>query len=362
MDPTALGFVVAALSAVANGSFAVIFKTKRVASVNLDPILFQFYNTCGVFLSCWLVVPFLYANKEFTQNEAAGIVMTFQPLAMVSGALFVMSTVFSFLAVPLLGVALAQGVWGGAAILVALSWGVLVFGDQVSLVLAIFSLVMLLAGVSGIALCEGLGARLSQGWGHPPLEQEGHLSRKGLLDGEEPYAELGANLSQDSPSLSPVPPTKPKSAYGRGLLCAACVGLCGGSTLAPMHYIGADGSGLVFLPSFGAGAILASPLVCLLWFAYFRYRPPLHLSQTLLPGMLSGFIWNIGNIMSIWAIPRIGFAIALPLLQTALFVAGLWGIVVFREIRAPAAIAVFFFCGALLLVGASMLSMSRVPS
>lgn len=47
----------------------------------------------------------------------------FPPLGMVAGALFVLSVTFSFAAIPFIGLAMAQGVWGGSAILVAWIWG-----------------------------------------------------------------------------------------------------------------------------------------------------------------------------------------------------------------------------------------------
>lgn len=48
-----------------------------------------------------------------------------------AGALFVAATAFSFVAIPLIGVSLAQGIWGGCAILVSCFWGVVVFGNKI---------------------------------------------------------------------------------------------------------------------------------------------------------------------------------------------------------------------------------------
>ena len=58
----AIGYFAAVLSAAFNGSFAAVFKTKRVAAANLDPLLFQLYVSVGVFCSSWLVLPFLSYN------------------------------------------------------------------------------------------------------------------------------------------------------------------------------------------------------------------------------------------------------------------------------------------------------------
>ena len=87
--------------------------------------------------------------------------------------------------------------------------------------------------------------------------------------------------------------------------------------------------------------------------------PPMHLQQTLTTGLASGLLWNISNVLALYAIPRIGLGVAYPMLQCALFVAGLWGIFIFGEIRAPAAIKVFFFSGAVLIAGAAVLAISQ---
>jgi hypothetical protein len=64
-----VGYIAAVLSAIFNGSFAAVFKTDRVAAANLDPLLFQLYVSCGVFLSSWLVIPFLKYNTDIDENS-----------------------------------------------------------------------------------------------------------------------------------------------------------------------------------------------------------------------------------------------------------------------------------------------------
>ena len=66
-----------------------------------------------------------------TLDSDAGTTFEFEPLGLVAGTLFVMSIAFSFAAIQKIGVALGQGLWGGAAILVSFLWGVIAFGDQV---------------------------------------------------------------------------------------------------------------------------------------------------------------------------------------------------------------------------------------
>jgi hypothetical protein len=114
----------AVLSAVANGSFCAVFKTDKVATLNLHPFWFQLYCSCGVTLSCFLLCAFLPLNPHIKDGYTANF--EFVPLAMAAGSLFVMSIVswyilssspmkstsffarsqvLSFAAIPLLGVA-----------------------------------------------------------------------------------------------------------------------------------------------------------------------------------------------------------------------------------------------------------------
>merc|ERR1712216_1012187 len=80
------------------------------------------------------------------------------------GSLFVFAVLFSFLAIPLAGLSIAQGVWGGAAILVSFLWGWI--GPQPlgkalgSLPLSMIALVFLVAGVVGIVYCEQIAKAL----------------------------------------------------------------------------------------------------------------------------------------------------------------------------------------------------------
>ena len=94
-----LGYFLAVFSAVFNGSFTVFAKVDAVK--NVDPILFNFYVCVGVFVSSLLVIPFLGSL------DVSWFVFSWFSFA--AGALFVFAGLFSFLAVPLVGIAIGQG-------------------------------------------------------------------------------------------------------------------------------------------------------------------------------------------------------------------------------------------------------------
>jgi hypothetical protein len=319
-----------------------------VAEVDLHPIYFQLYVSIGVFITCFLFAAFLPLNDKITNSPEAGTNFTFVPLAFPCGVLFVLSILFSFLAIPRIGLALGQGVWGGCAIITSFLLGSYKNGSLGNAGLAGVAIALLLVGVAGITFCEAIGSKLSGGKSKSDVDENSRLSNlsvgleTGLIQNDEDAkASFSSTLA--------------------GLGYALLVGLAGGSTLFPMEYADADQQGLVLLPAFGVGALTMSLAV---FGGFVCYQgvgdmPPMHVEATLRTGLFSGLLWNVSNVLAIYSIPRIGLSVAYPMLQCALFVAGLWGIFVFKEIRSAAAIGVFFLSGAILIGGAGCLAVSQ---
>mmetsp|Transcript_16073 Transcript_16073/g.28883 ORF Transcript_16073/g.28883 Transcript_16073/m.28883 type:complete len:348 (+) Transcript_16073:116-1159(+) len=342
-----VGYVVAILSAVFNGSFPVPFKLEQVAKCQLHPLLFQLYVSFGVFLSSWLALAFLPYNGSLTGADSANTPdFPFPPLALVAGGLFVLSIVFSFAAIPMIGLAMSQGIWGGSAILVAFIWGVAAFGNPVvNPGLAVAAIVLLLCGVGGIAFCESIATYVF----HRPYTAFNDEGREALTDG----------VDADDHKKDSLEKHKQKRRWLTGICCAVAVGLAGGSTLVPLNYVPKNLSGFAFLPAFGCGAMITSPLICIAWFGYYGFVPEFHLKETLWAGVLSGTLWNISNACALISIPALTYAIAYPILQCALFVAGLWGVFAFKEIKGYA-VVVFFASGVVLICGAIALALSAI--
>jgi glucose uptake protein GlcU len=149
--------------------------------------------------------------------------------------------------------------------------------------------------------------------------------------------------------------------------------------LVPLHYVDDSQQGLVFLPALGTGAVFAAPFILI--FNYFytkpdvRKRPEFHWKEVSLYGILSGMIWNSNNIVAVGAIPVLGYGVVsrvffftdsfsflyslvkvFPIIQCALFVAGMWGIFFFKELKGNT-VRVFFASGFVLIIGAIMLSL-----
>jgi glucose uptake protein GlcU len=110
---------------------------------------------------------------------------------------------------------------------------------------------------------------------------------------------------------------------GRVHATSLLTGLFFGSYMAPLKL--STLSELEFLPSMAIGILLAGVFIKVV------LRPSAE-KKARLGGFCSGVLWNIGNVACLVAVKELGLMIAFPLTQIALFVAILWGILLFREI------------------------------
>jgi glucose uptake protein GlcU len=351
-----VGFVLAIMSAVGNGTFAALSKL----CPDVHPVHFNMLLSIGTLVSSF-VFALLY---PVFNDEDVDVRLDF--VACLSGSLFVMANTFAFFAIPRIGIALAQGTWGGVALTVSFVWGT--YGPKDILKVpksfggAYGGIVMILVGIVGLAQSEAL-ARLLLGGGKG--------DRASLLGSNAPSDDYAAlDISGDINERAKSVNAGNGERGGReretqkqklvGILCACLTGTFGGSILVP-NQIGAL-KGQAAVASFGTGAFCTAMITTPLYFALFDTsatptRFPRKCAE-LWPGVVAGIIWNIGNIMQIFAIPAIGFAVAGPINQCGLLISGLLGIFVFKEITGSSRIIVFFICSIVLVIGAFVLSAS----
>lgn len=146
-----------------------------------------------------------------------------------------------------------------------------------------------------------------------------------------------------------------------GIASAVMAGVFGGLILIPMKF--STIQGLDYLPSMGVGILVALPCPLLLHLAM-----PVGLAGTsqhhaaVIPGIASGVIWNVGNACSMIAVKTIGLAVAYPIMQAGLFVAALWGMLLFNELPGTSARVKFVGDGCIVILGVVLLSLSVVDS
>jgi hypothetical protein len=127
-----------------------------------------------------------------------------------------------------------------------------------------------------------------------------------------------------------------------GIYCAVFNGLYGGSVMVPLtiaknnfHFKG----GPEFVISFAIGAVIVNVV---LWMGYCSVRrfylklswfPETDFRVLALPGSIAGILWSIGNFCSIYAVLYLGQGLGYGMVQLNQLVAGLWGILWYREIK-----------------------------
>lgn len=116
--------------------------------------------------------------------------------------------------------------------------------------------------------------------------------------------------------------------------------------------------GNAFLPSFGIAVAIFTPIVTSLPYLSGCELPDLSAREAAGPGILSGFIYNIGNMLNIVAIFYVGSSVAYPLFQCGIIVAGIWGMLYFEESHGNALITLWA-ADVVLLVGIILLSLTH---
>eukprot|EP00879_Flechtneria_rotunda_P015230 GHRR01015921.1.p1 GENE.GHRR01015921.1~~GHRR01015921.1.p1 ORF type:complete len:299 (+),score=102.56 GHRR01015921.1:1230-2126(+) len=163
---------------------------------------------------------------------------------------------------------------------------------------------------------------------------------------------LGRNRNSRSPSATML----------AGILLALLTGVFGGLILAPMDYVSYECRGPPYQAGVALGVLMAAPLVTYLvhWMQQRKVTSnlPVQLKAAALPGILAGIIWTAGIVANMLATQSIGLAIAYPVMQAGLFVAGLWGIVLYSELYSLSPHLVYWTGGVVVVSGAALIARS----
>jgi len=359
------------------GSIGVMIKSKKLAEAKVDPIVFQLYYSLAIFISSWLVLT--YNSFVFTYWGIVG------------AALWVPASILSIFAIKYAGLSISQGIWSGSSIIVSFLWGGIFYPmidphkddkgknntDEVkSFPLSAVALAVLCVGILGLSLSgtqtiadlqyrfpfiNSFCARLRKPSKH---SRHSEKERRGINNDSHYEPITDDNVSSDIDSHHEEGEAlietdeQPLSLKARlfGMLCAILTGLPNGSMLVPLRLAPSNAQGINYMVSFGIGVLAVTPVMAFIYFLLKREVPVFHLRVALIPGLLAGFVWNLGNYCSIYATLYLGLTIGFPLTQVALLVAGLYGIFFFKEITSWFAILFFFLSAGILLGGAALLS------
>jgi len=155
-----------------------------------------------------------------------------------------------------------------------------------------------------------------------------------------------------------------------GVVGAVINGTWGGLSLVPLHYaLRDDGlTGAGFVISFAGGAAIVNIALWILLVLFYLYHkegkwheaveclPRWHFDQLLVPGMMAGLLYSLGNFGSIIAVTYLGQATGYSVSQMQLFVSGLWGVFWFQEIKGAETILKWFLSASIAVLGIIWLS------
>jgi len=349
-----MAYFLAIISAVCNATFFAPNRLESVKAASIHPIIYNWYTTMGVFVFSWVIalgLPLLGMS-----------VFTFVTAGFIAGTLFTLALLFSCLALPLLGLSTAMGVWCGAATLVSFLWGTagpaVIARPLANVPLSLFGIMAITCGILGIIYCDALGARWFGTEAPTPSAADD------ATEAEEGTQVLEDSMAKDGEEEAP-PTPEPGQQRALGIFYALCVGCFGGSMLAPLSFVPAEFAGINsigFMPSFGTGSLVAGTVIangymlrCASRGETVKLEPP----ATLWAGLVSGNVWNFGNLCQVIAQAYFGlpYAIAYPIFQASLVASGLLGIFVFKEIVGKPSITAFFVSAFVVVVGAGLLAL-----
>eukprot|EP00747_Dinoflagellata_sp_TGD_P103802 gnl/TRDRNA2_/TRDRNA2_169081_c1_seq5.p1 gnl/TRDRNA2_/TRDRNA2_169081_c1~~gnl/TRDRNA2_/TRDRNA2_169081_c1_seq5.p1 ORF type:complete len:914 (+),score=160.47 gnl/TRDRNA2_/TRDRNA2_169081_c1_seq5:302-2743(+) len=302
---------------------------KHPAAAAAGPLGFQLWVTVGNILLNMLLI--LISRKPIQWNGWGAI----------GAATLTATQVFAWPALQRLGAAAGPGIWCGISMVTSYMWGISVFGEKMaSPVLAAAAIGILVLGAGGVGASQVL-----------------------------------ANHRQ---AKTPSARKKCSCSMMCGLLCTIITGLLDGSLMvafsaykkSPLaNDLGPHAVVLQYLGSFALGLpVIALPALivalAIQGSALSKTVPLKKQMRSLLaaagPGINTGGLWAVGNMLSIHATMRLGQAVGYPLSQSCIVVSALWGIFYLREMRDPAALGLFAASGAVVLAGAAALKLGGI--
>jgi len=229
-----------------------------------------------------------------------GASLSLNGFALFSGLIWGVGNVCSILAIQRMGLAKSMSLILGTSILTSFLWGTLFFQEQIgNVLLAAFGIALILIGL--------------------PLAS---VSR-------EKKVKVGA----------------------AGVFCAVLAGLVFGAIFVPAKLGNVPAADFMFPMAVG---IAIGGLAVFL--AKVR-KPSL---PEIRPGLVSGFMWGIGNIFGLYAISFLGIAVGFPLTQLALLFSVAWGLFFFREVRKKRTVVKIVIGAVVIILGAFALAFSKL--
>lgn len=121
-------------------------------------------------------------------------------------------------------------------------------------------------------------------------------------------------------------------------------------------------AGIEYVVPFSAASLLVTLVACGLYYGLLTgQHPSLHVRAVAGPALLTGVLWSLGNLCSIWAVQHLGLSVGFPLVQCQLIVSTAWAVLYYREVPAGSR-SLWMFVGSTLVVVAGMMLLAAYGS
>lgn len=221
--------------------------------------------------------------------------LNFNFYAILSGIMWACANAVSLVVISDLGISRGVPVWVSLVILTSFLWGVLFFKElPAGFLMGFFGILLIVAGVILVSTTGNLESKNSK----------------------------------------------------RGFALAVLSGVVFGSQFVPLKLSNLAAADFFFPMSFG---IMVVGLT-IAFVKQVKFR-----NKGVAAGLLSGAIWNFGNLLAIAAISLIGLAKGFPITQVSVLVAVLWGLFYFKEITQRKQVAQVLIGAVILLAGVAIL-------
>lgn len=286
----------------------------------VNTMIYQTLMNITVFVFGWVVA--IWTDVVFT------------PWGILSGLLWNIFLTCMVLSVRMIGLSVAQSLWCGTTIAVSMIWGVSINteGKQVKNVgLGMLGVAILILGIVGVGLANTPYPR--------------RLCNPCLGKRKEIRSIPRGRISRREVLL--------------GTFLALLGGVFNGSLLVPMIFAPENAQGIAFTPSFGIGTLIVSLTFFTLYYLVIKRTWPIpgHIKVATLPAIAGGIIWTMGNCSSFYALEYLGLTVGYPLTQCALFVAGLWGLLYYKEMISTFRVVQFFLSCIIMIGGAVIIAL-----
>uniref|UniRef100_A0A3P8UUD8 Transmembrane protein 144b n=1 Tax=Cynoglossus semilaevis TaxID=244447 RepID=A0A3P8UUD8_CYNSE len=307
----------------------------------------------------------------------------FYPLAMISGALWATGNLAVVVIVKAIGLSLGTLIWGSFSLLMgwASSSGLIVFfvkadvelhPNDESIPLLIDRVSQLLVDhfkpdfyskiKSGSKMCSTVSSSLALFSSVPLPPPPPHTHTQRIHSGS--YGPRSSEFWIDV--------IGPKMRRFIGCTLAIISGLLFGCTFTPISYIksrsscedsvyyGASNYELDYVYAENCGIFLTSTVYFVIYCAAMRNRPRVY-SRVVLPALCSGLMWALATYCWFMANNYLSAVITFPIVTAGYgLVAGLWGAVVFKEVKGWANGLIFFVATCVVLTGSVLTAISKL--